>query len=134
MTPTVLVDWGSLGAAMSVITGGFAIISYLVWNLIVKPQMSTMLKETCAGKAEFDAHAAADLTFQETLVNDITDKRNEYTRMHGDHYRHSSKTEIHQTSMPREEVQQRFETVKVQVADVGQRVAELRALVEKKLG
>ena len=124
---TAIVE-GACGIA--VLYASYRIASLKLW---IKDTVTTAIKENCAGKIEFEAHARADEVFQKTLMADITEKRADYKKQHEDHYDHANKTEIHQPSMPSSLLQEKFENVKNQVADVKQRVDRLTTIVEAKL-
>ena len=73
--------------------------------------MTTVVRENCAGKAEFNAHVAADQVFQENIL--ATMEKNE--------------------EVADEILQAKFETVRAQVATVGERVDGLTRLVDQRL-
>ena len=119
---------GACGIA--VLYSSYRIASLKLW---IKDTVTTAIKENCAGKIEFEAHAKADELFQKNLSTDIAEKRADYKKQHAEHYAHAANTEIHQPSMPSSLLQEKFENVKNQVADVKQRVDRLTMIVEAKL-
>jgi hypothetical protein len=76
-----------------------------------RKEMQKVVTENCAGKDKFDAHVESDKVFQNT----ITEKWEQSERV-GDLL-----------------LESKFETVKTQVAAVGDRVNSLTRLVEQRL-
>ncbi len=97
----------------------------------ISAEMTQVITNNCAGKAEFHAHADADKVFQETLTESIMEKREEYMRAHARHDAHAANTGIHQQAMSAETVNAKLDTINVSIRDLSSRTARLETAVER---
>lgn len=123
----------------SAITSGLAaaLVLYVSYRMLqsetrIKEWVTKAIVDNCAGKVEFNAHSDADLVFQKTLTASIMEKRAEYTQMHKDHYEHSNKTDIHQASMSKELLEEKFRGMSAQFEDLKKRGGRAIALLEER--